>query len=337
MLKLDEQQSASPVSASVATRSDFQGCRMVWLAGWLCLMGSPAGPAIRADETSRASAVNTPAHILVTVNGKSITSADLQLDFYLMQLEASPTLLSREELLQRLIDRELVRQFLTQRKISAEPQLLEQRLNVVRRLVAMKGDELPAVLAKIGLDEAALQEMLALQIAWNRYLTTTLTESRIQKHWQAQREQFDGTQVAADQIFKRVDRRATEAESAAAQRSLQSLKAEIERGTVTFAAAARQHSESPSGAQGGNLGLIEYHGDVAPEIAQAAFATPVGQLSEPVRSPYGWHLVQVRERITGELSLEDARPVLLANLSEVLWQEQVTRLRSTARIEFPKP
>jgi peptidyl-prolyl cis-trans isomerase C len=60
---------------------------------------------------------------------------------------------------------------------------------------------------------------------------------------------------------------------------------------ANFADLARQHSRCPSGQQGGDLGMFG-RGQMVPEFEQAAFDNPVGALVGPVRTQFGYHLVQ---------------------------------------------
>ena len=96
--------------------------------------------------------------------------------------------------------------------------------------------------------------------------------------------------------------------------------------------AALKHSTSPSAKSGGDIGFVRYQGDVPAPVAATAFTLRVGDLSEPIHSPVGMHLIQVVERKPGDLSLEDARPALLKELGQQLWIKTVADLRAKARI-----
>ncbi len=76
----------------------------------------------------------------------------------------------------------------------------------------------------------------------------------------------------------------------------QDLKAQIEEG-ASFADLAKQHSQCPSGRDGGNLGEFG-KGDMVPEFDAVVFGDlPVGQCSEPVKTQFGYHLLIVDKRI----------------------------------------
>src|SRR3546814_9423162 len=69
------------------------------------------------------------------------------------------------------------------------------------------------------------------------------------------------------------------------------LRRRIENGE-SFDELARRYSEDATAPQGGDLGWLS-PGDTVPAFEQAMDALQVGQVSEPVKSPFGWHLIQV--------------------------------------------
>lgn len=288
--------------------------------------------AIAADQLDELA----PDAVVVTVNGEELTSVDLKLNFFSKQLSPDTAPQAKGELIETLVNRELVRQFLSKRKVKADEILVEQRMNAVKKLIESKGDDLPEVLNKAGLNEDSLQAMIAQQISWKTYVNSVLTESQIKKLWEENKEKFDGTEVIAAQIFKKVNPSASEEQVKKELRSVGDLKSSIEAKEMTFEDAAKLLSESPSAKTGGALGAFEYYGQVAEPIAKAAFTTTLGAISEPVLSRYGVHVVQVQKRIPGELSLEDARPQVVKVLSEELWDELVIRLRKSAKIVYTK-
>lgn len=74
------------------------------------------------------------------------------------------------------------------------------------------------------------------------------------------------------------------------------LKAQIEDG-ASFAELARQHSSCPSGRSGGSLGQFS-QGDMVPEFDAVIFSDlPLGQVSDPVRTQFGYHLIEVQQRL----------------------------------------
>jgi peptidyl-prolyl cis-trans isomerase C len=72
------------------------------------------------------------------------------------------------------------------------------------------------------------------------------------------------------------------------------IKEEILAG-LSFEEAAEKYSQCPSGKTGGDLGYFQ-KGQMVPEFEKAAFNLPVGQISEPVQTQFGWHLILVTDK-----------------------------------------
>jgi peptidyl-prolyl cis-trans isomerase SurA len=121
-----------------------------------------------------------------------------------------------------------------------------------------------------------------------------------------------------------------------ARRRLVSLKERLDN-KADFAELARAHSEDASSAKGGDLGWLT-PGDTVPEFERAMEALKPGEVSGPIKSPFGWHLIQVLEQRNEDLSKErqrlDARVALRARKSDESYQEWVRQLRDKSYIEL---
>jgi peptidyl-prolyl cis-trans isomerase C len=78
------------------------------------------------------------------------------------------------------------------------------------------------------------------------------------------------------------------------QQACQTLKDEIA-GGADFAALAKQHSKCPSGKGGGELGEFG-PGQMVPEFDKVVFSAKVGEVQGPIKTQFGWHLVEVTSR-----------------------------------------
>ena len=65
-----------------------------------------------------------------------------------------------------------------------------------------------------------------------------------------------------------------------------------------FAMLAQKYSKCPSREKGGDLGYFN-RGQMVPEFENAAFSTPVGEVSDPVKTRFGWHLIKVTRKMRG--------------------------------------
>jgi len=103
-----------------------------------------------------------------------------------------------------------------------------------------------------------------------------------------------------------------------------------------FAELARARSEDSSAARGGDLGWLN-PGDTVPEFEQAMNALKIGEISAPVRSPFGWHLIEVLERRSQDMTRDgqrlNARQALRERKTDEAYQEWVRQLRDRAYVE----
>jgi peptidyl-prolyl cis-trans isomerase SurA len=120
-------------------------------------------------------------------------------------------------------------------------------------------------------------------------------------------------------------------------RRLNDLRDRVVKGGQDFGQVARLHSVDGSATRGGDLGWL-YPGDTVPEFERAMNQLKLGEVSEPVKSPFGWHLIQVTERRTEEVPVERnrllARQALRERKAEEAYQEWLRQLRDRTYVEL---
>ncbi|MGB5728252.1 MAG: peptidylprolyl isomerase, partial [Thiogranum sp.] len=104
-----------------------------------------------------------------------------------------------------------------------------------------------------------------------------------------------------------------------------------------FAVLARAHSQDPgSGSQGGDLGWVT-PGQMVPEFEQAMNELTIGEVSQPVQSRFGWHLIQVQERReqdeTDDYRRTRARESIRQRKTDEQLEVWLRRLRDEAYVE----
>jgi len=141
-------------------------------------------------------------------------------------------------------------------------------------------------------------------------------------------------QTHARHILLRVSDVTPEAE---VKHRMADLRERIVTGKQDFAQLARLYSVDPSSTRGGDLGWL-YPNDTVPPFEAAMNALQINEVSEPVQSPFGWHLIQVLERRTEESSTErkrmEARQAIRDRKSEEATQEWLRQLRDRTYVEY---
>ena len=114
------------------------------------------------------------------------------------------------------------------------------------------------------------------------------------------------------------------------------IKERLENGTK-FEDMAKQYSEDPSANSGGDLGWIN-PGDTVPEFEKTMKQLNINQISDPIKTPFGWHLIQVLERRSQDMSKESARiqarQQIKMRKSEEAYQDWLQELRDRSFVEL---
>ena len=121
-----------------------------------------------------------------------------------------------------------------------------------------------------------------------------------------------------------------------ARRRLADLRERIVNGG-DFAEFARLQSEDSTAAKGGDLDWV-YRGDTVPEFERAMDELKPGEISQPVKSPFGYHLIQVLERRVADVSAErrrlQARQALRERRADEAYQDWLRQLRDRTYVEI---
>jgi peptidyl-prolyl cis-trans isomerase SurA len=141
------------------------------------------------------------------------------------------------------------------------------------------------------------------------------------------------TQTRLRHILIRTSDTVSESE---ARRRLRDLRDRIVNSKADFAELARVHSDDGTASRGGELDWV-YPGDTVPDFERAYEELKDGEISQPVRTPFGYHLIQVLERRSAEMNPErrrlQARQVLRERKSDEAYQEWLRQLRDQSYVE----
>lgn len=140
-------------------------------------------------------------------------------------------------------------------------------------------------------------------------------------------------QIHARHILIKISELTSEAD---ARHRITQMKERLDNGS-SFTDLAKLHSEDGSATNGGDLGWLSPGDTVAP-FEQAMNQLKPGEISQPVQSPFGWHLIQVLEHRTQDVSRErqrqNASQAIRARKSDEAFQDWLQRLRDRAYVEL---
>jgi len=121
-----------------------------------------------------------------------------------------------------------------------------------------------------------------------------------------------------------------------ARQRLEQVRLRLVNGSAKFEEMARQYSQDATAPQGGELGWLN-PGETVPPFEAAMNALQPGEISQPVQSPFGWHLIQVEERrdhdATDDLARMRARQTLFERRAQPAFEDWLEQLRAQAYVD----
>ncbi len=212
------------------------------------------------------------------------------------------------QVLDFLIDRALVDAVLEEADIEVSDEELEAAFAEFRS--RFPDDQTFAMYqAQLGMTEEVIRDAMRPDVALEKYLRDRyeleVTDEELTTYFEENREQFGEPPMAdVKQIVIRVERDGSGEEEARSK--IEAAHRELSEG-AEFAQVATEYSEGPTAARGGELGPVP-QGVLPDALDEAAFSLPIGELSEPIRSPFGYHILQISSRTEGqEVTLAEVR------------------------------
>lgn len=247
----------------------------------------------------------------------------------------------RRKALDALIDKELLWQEAVKRGVVISDAVVKDQIDQTRE--ALGGTEVfVRRLNDAGFDEAGFTEYTRRELAAQQvYAELTKVdapdEQQVRAFYEEHRAEMSRPEeVQARHILVKVPQGADAATVEAARLRLSEMRVKITQG-ADFASVARSSSEDDSASAGGELGYFP-RGRMLPEFEATAFSMAIGEISEPVRTSVGWHLIYLQNHqeaadVTQEQGLEMVRAYLARQQQNQARLQALARLRSSNRIE----
>lgn len=243
--------------------------------------------------------------ILATVEGKDITTQDVNVFLQQLGQERAAQFNNDEgkaQILNELVNQKLLLADAIDNKVE-ETEVFKQELERLKE----------TVLTQININ--------------NLLLTAKVTEEELQAHFEANKAKYaKAEEVSASHIL--VDD----------EKAIQEIHAKIKNNEMDFATAAKEHSSCPSKEQGGSLGSFS-RGRMVPEFEEAAFNMEIGQISEPVKTQFGYHIIRLDEKTPAQdVELEQVKQTIANELITIKQREvyvtKVEELKNKYKVDY---
>lgn len=260
---------------------------------------------------------------VATVNGESISKEELYQEMYARV---------GKQTLEDMITRRLVAQEGKKQGIAVSDAEVKAEIDRIIKEQFDSEEEFLNALSYYGMTRAGLEENIRTDLTIKKVLgaRVQVTEDEVRAYFDQHREEFDQPEmVHARHILVATEQEAREIR----QRLLEG---------ADFAALAREKSTDPGSSQGGgDLGFFA-RGEMVPEFEEAAFALAVGDISEPVKSQHGYHIIQVLEKRPAQAAeyekvKEEVRKRVTDDKIQGMVPEWIDSLRAAAKIEYHVP
>ncbi len=236
--------------------------------------------------------------------------------------------------LDTMIDEKLVDMELRELKVTISDKEVDAAVDEVKKSYNLTDEQLQQAVAREGFTIPEYRETMRKQIGRYKLISekvrknVKVSEADVKSEYDRMtRAEGEDYEVHVRHILIAVPRNAAQAQVEQAHRKAAAIAVEARQPGVDFAELARKRSEGSSSSDGGDLGFFK-RGTMVPEFERVAFNLKTGEVSDPVRTQFGWHVLKLEEiRKLGMKPLAEARP----EIEDRLRRQQAERLTSQYR------
>jgi peptidyl-prolyl cis-trans isomerase C len=249
---------------------------------------------------------------------------------------------AKRRILERLIDEELLYQESERKKIEVEKRAINEEMGKLREQFS-SDQEFKKGMTDMNLSEEDLKSYIRRSLSIRKLLDeeivtkVKISEEEVRLFYDTHPDLFhQKDEVRASHILIRTTPGIDDSEKKEAREKLETIRERLEEGE-DFSALAKEFSQCPSAAKGGDLGFFG-KGKMVKAFEQAAFALDVGELSGIVETDFGFHLIKVTEKKhegikTYDEAKDDIRQYLVGTTIRRERSLYVDGLKSKAKVE----
>lgn len=244
--------------------------------------------------------------IVATYNNEKVTETEIS-DYYNKNLRSLPNFKGKDfKQLSKDVQERILKGY-----ISGKLLLIEGS--------KMKVEELPDFKQKL----SDVKSHLIQQQVVENYMKTAITDDKIEKEYQ---------KIAKD--LKNQDELKVSHILVDSEDKAKDLKQKLNKGS-SFTELAKEHSKDTSSkGQGGLIGYFS-KGQLVPEFEQQAFSMKVGEISSPVKTQYGWHIIKLEDRRKVKVaSKEELKPSIVNALTQKIIEDYLEEVQKKANVKI---
>lgn len=242
--------------------------------------------------------------------------------------------------LDQMINTELLAQNAEKEGIKVTDKEIQSSFNELKTYIN-SDEEIKGAAEELGINDEFLKEQAKLSLLIQKsqekfYKEGKVSESEMKEYYDKHIDEYKKDEVEASHILIKTtddnNKPLSEAEQKKAKAKAEKVLKEVKAGG-DFAELAKKYSDDPgSAAQGGALGAFG-KGMMVQEFEDAAFGMEPGEISDLVKTDFGYHIIKVTDRIKETTSFEEAKEGIKEEILKNKYGEKVAELQKKAKIE----
>ncbi|MBF8983633.1 peptidylprolyl isomerase [Lutibacter sp. B2] len=230
----------------------------------------------------------------------------------------------KENVLEKLITDEVIISYLQNKKVTIDEKEVEKQYTVYQENIKNQ-EEFKKFLEENKIDEASIKEQIRTELYVKKFQDEVikeldLTDEKIKKYYDEHISDYNIEQVKASHILLKEEEKAKDI--------LTKVKAGED-----FAKLAKEFSEDKgSGQQGGDLGYFQ-RGMMVPEFEEVAFSLENGQISDLVKSQFGYHIIKVIDKKVEVKEFEEVKDQIKETIMQETMMKKIEETKATFKIE----
>ncbi len=319
--------------------------RIIFAFFIMCCLSAPASceqkaPAAETDQAA--------AGYVARVNGVEISQTDMDRKFNLIReryasmgvpLDDSKINEFKDNILNSLIDQEVLLQEAKTQGIKIDPAEIKAELDNFKKQFETEAD-FEKQISEMNYSEANILSQIEQSKIIEKFIeekimpTISVTDEEVKAYFDENPDEFKVPErVNASHILLKVDPDASDAAKAEALNEIKDIKSKLDNGE-DFAELAKENSDCPSSAKGGELGFFA-RGQMVKPFEDAAFALAPGEISDVVETRFGYHIIKLQEKETATtLAYEDIKEKLTAKLKEEKFKQMFPSYMESIKAEY---
>ncbi len=288
--------------------------------------------------------------IVANVNGEIILLSDIRKQTLLLKnlketgdAKIPDSALTEEAILRKMIDEKIMAHHAKENNVTIKESEIDKAIERIKTENGFTGDVLTKLLEEDGMSmeqyrEKLRDQMLIRRISGIEVGPVTISDEEVKNFYRKNKKIFtEHGKVRASHIVLLLPEDASAEKVSEVERKINSIMEKI-RGGADFAEMARKYSQDGSAVNGGDLGWF-VKGKMLPAFERVAFSMEKGEVSSPIRTRFGYHIIKVVDREEPKATLfkdvaEGIRRKISADASVLKRREWLERLRAQAYVEI---